>query len=247
MWRHIHASAAGTAHLKNQTDCQDTCGCNNALIAGKPGIVAAVADGAGCALHSRVGSSLAVGHVLATIPEITGDWLANPAPIAMDIYQRAIDYINAIAAENQRDPAEMASTLLVAIVNEDGGVFIQLGDGGWVAGQGAAAHAPTWPDRGEYANETVFLTSANWAQHIQIATVLGKISYVAGFTDGLQNLLLDLASHTPHMGFFTPFVSALTVNTDSDSLQAQLTSFLSSERVNSRTDDDKSLVCAWTT
>ena len=64
------------------------------------------------------------------------------------------------------------------------------------------------------------------------------------FTDGLQRLALDFAGHTPHHGFFGPLFEQLRAVNDSESLVEPFRCFLDSDRVNQRTDDDKTLVLA---
>jgi hypothetical protein len=59
-------------------------------------------------------------------------------------------------------------------------------------------------------------------------------------SDGLQRLALDLARGRPYPPFFRPMFAALR-DQDPDSLLGPLVEFLSSPRVNARTDDDKTL------
>jgi hypothetical protein len=62
----------------------------------------------------------------------------------------------------------------------------------------------------------------------------------------LQRLALNLATNTPHEPFFEPFFKVLSIvgENKEDELTAALVDFLKSERVNERTDDDKTLALA---
>jgi hypothetical protein len=70
------------------------------------------------------------------------------------------------------------------------------------------------------------------------------VTAAAGFTDGIQALALNFAAKCVHVPFFESMLAALRECDDETSLLSPLISFLSSERVNQRTDDDKTLVLA---
>jgi hypothetical protein len=63
-------------------------------------------------------------------------------------------------------------------------------------------------------------------------------------TDGLQRLALDFTARTPHLPFFQPLFAALRAAPDVESLAGPFREFLDSQRINERTDDDKTLVLA---
>jgi hypothetical protein len=66
------------------------------------------------------------------------------------------------------------------------------------------------------------------------------------FSDGLQRLALVYESQTAYTPFFEPMFSVLRKAdlAACDTLSDQLARFLSSPKVNERTDDDKTLVLA---
>jgi hypothetical protein len=105
---------------------------------------------------------------------------------------------------------------------------------------------PTWPDHGEYASTTYFITD-DVGVKCSIKRVSEPINSIVMFTDGLERLALDFSSHEAHQGFFdgvmNPVSKSSAVGKDII-LSNQLLSFLSSEGVCSRTDDDKTLVVA---
>jgi ADP-dependent phosphofructokinase/glucokinase len=77
-------------------------------------------------------------------------------------------------------------------------------------------------------------------------TVLGPISEVAIFTDGLQHLALTYKDKTVYKKFFKPMFNSMHNLSEfqKERVNASLCSFLDSQSVNSRTDDDKTLVLA---
>jgi hypothetical protein len=102
-----------------------------------------------------------------------------------------------------------------------------------------------WPQTGEYANCTWFLTDADAASRVQAARAKG-VHELALLTDGLQGLALQFVSRAAHGPFFEPMfarlrgVSAMRPR----GLAKELQTFLDSPAVNQRTDDDKTLVLA---
>jgi hypothetical protein len=144
---------------------------------------------------------------------------------------------------------DFACTLLAAVVWRDRAVYFQVGDGAIVESQrGEADHYSVvcWPQQGEYANMTNFLTDADAAEKVVRETRSGAIDEIAIFTDGIQLLALDYRARSAHAPFFAPFFAWLRPRPDgySRELSDSLTVYLNSEKINSRTDDDKTLILA---
>ena len=94
-------------------------------------------------------------------------------------------------------------------------------------------------------NVTTFITTGNALDSLQFEKIEGKISAVAGFTDGLQTLALNFTDRIAHSPFFAPMFDSMKNCDDETSLIAPLQSFLASQPVSSRTEDDKTLVLAF--
>jgi hypothetical protein len=136
---------------------------------------------------------------------------------------------------------DLATTLLVVRASADEVATAQVGDGAVVVRRGATYEVPAPDAKGEYLNETVFLTSSAWRSSMRVACVDGQgVAAVAAMTDGLQLVAFDLASGAPHGPFFDPFVAFAA----EDGPVEQLEAFLASARVAERTDDDVTLVVA---
>ena len=159
-----------------------------------------------------------------------------------------------LAAAEGSTAREYASTLLAAVVAEQGAAFFQVGDGAMVIDAGVpdeGYECVFWPDHEEYENITFFATEPNAAEHLQVALVERRVVELAMFSDGLQRLALDYAGRRAHLPFFRSMLSPLREASAggggaeaSGALSGELAAFLDSPRVNARTEDDKTLVLA---
>ena len=120
----------------------------------------------------------------------------------------------------------------------------QTGDGIVVmrTGDGRLRPAST-PQQGVYANETQFVTGPGGAEP-GFLEIWEYGAAIAVLTDGLLPLAVDYADHTPHAPFFDPMLAEVAATTDIRRTAEHLAEFLASDRVSSRTDDDKTLVLA---
>lgn len=274
-WRLAAASVIGSSHASAGTVCQDA---HAARIRPDGVLVAAIADGAGSAPHSARGASVAVAAAVGTLSDAamdSGETGGDPAATALSAALRAAAAaVHALAQAEGIAPRDLACTLSCAVVGPDGALAAQIGDGFVVVGvdegehnesedveaSGEVTHALvplSAPERGAYANETVFLTSPN-AVETAIETMQrfdGPVAAVALLTDGLLRLAMNMAERTPHAGFFEPLfrfvarsvaVEGTVADEEGQGSQADraLTAFLASPRVRARTDDDVTLVLA---
>ena len=154
--------------------------------------------------------------------------------------------IAAAARAEERESRDFSCTLLVALVGEARAVFFQIGDGAIVYRGADGAYVPAlWPQTGEYANCTWFVTDDDAAERVQSAAVEG-VDEVALLTDGLQGLALRFDTREAHGPFFEPMFARLRRESAGEpaGLREELRDFLASAPVNQRTDDDKTLVLA---
>lgn len=142
-------------------------------------------------------------------------------------------------------PRELACTLLGAVIGPTQATYFQIGDGAIVSRRNGNLVPVFWPEAGEYANMTYFVTDAKATEHLR-CEIQDATDEVALFTDGLQRLALVFATETAHEPFFEPMFKVLRASTDdqTDQLCAALERFLGSEAINERTDDDKTLILA---
>lgn len=147
-----------------------------------------------------------------------------------------------------RTVKDYACTLLAVIAGSDATVFCQIGDGAIVVSTGddrSDYQVIFWPQQGEYASTTNFLTDTGAADYLDFQT-MGAVRDVAIFTDGLERLSLVHHTKSAFPPFFQPLFDALRGATpfDTDIVSQSLEQFLCSARVNERTDDDKTLILA---
>lgn len=245
MWRYIAARARGSSHARSGTPCQDQLACD---VLEDGTLVAVLADGAGSASEAELGARIATGAVL----EAARRELAAGAPDLASTLRRAILSAREAVLEEARaagQPARaFASTLLAVALGPAGGAAAQLGDGLIVVdGAGSGWSWVFWPQRGEFANTTYFLTDDEAEQTLKVEALAAPVSSVALMSDGLEPLALHYQSRAAHAPFFDGMFRVLGGATGAREvvdLSAALQRYLESETVSSRTDDDVSLVLA---
>ena len=140
---------------------------------------------------------------------------------------------------------EFACTLVAALVGDASAAFLQVGDGAIVtASASAASEVVFWPEQGEYTNTTYFVTGADAHQRLRLDVRTTPVHDVALFTDGLQHIALRYETRLPHQPFFDPMFARLRADEQWPGLGGALASFLGSEAISTRTDDDCTLVLA---
>lgn len=243
MWKVVSASVAGTSHEADGRPCQDA----HRVEADRFRLVAVCADGAGSASRAEAGSAAACDAVAETIRRHTAEGGTASSVTKDDAVawgESARDAIRSLAEFEGLPEREYACTLLAVLADETGAALLQVGDGAIVPTVGGVSGVAFWPQAGEYAGTTFFLTGGPLADRLAFATS-PPLTRVALFTDGLERLALRFAERTPHAPFFEPMFASLRAATGGGvEFEGPLRAFLSSDRVNGRTDDDKTLVLA---
>jgi len=250
-WRTLAASVVGTSHASAGLPCADACAVRvlRRRRAGGSLLVAVAADGAGTSERAPEGARLACEAVLARARR----WAAGKADLSTFGREAFLPWldevrarIGAAARAEARESRDYSCTLLVALVSERWAVFFQIGDGSIVYRSGNGAYVPAlWPQTGEYANCTWFVTDEDAAGRVQ-STAAENVHEVALLTDGLQGLALRFSTREAHGPFFEPMFARLRREREGQpkGLLEELRAFLGSAPVNQRTDDDKTLVLA---
>ena len=251
-WRSVAASVIGTSHEKTGGACQDANDCQiYASHAGEKILAAAVADGAGSAGCGGEGAAITCRALLGqmvehldsgkSVEQVTGDtvkfWITTIQNL-LEAEARAVS----------RERRDFACTILGLLVGESCAACLQVGDGAIVLADSEEhvyGHV-FWPDRGEYANTTHFVTEDDAIEHLQFASINRGVVEAALLTDGLQTMALNYQQRTAHEPFFKGLFAPLRTAEEgcSRELSEALAAFLSSPRVNEKTDDDKTLVLA---
>ena len=237
MWKIVSGSVRGTSHAVTDQPCQDYCA---GSLKGST-VLAACSDGAGSAELSHLGSNAAVERFM----EVAAPSESAPERDAIEAWvDAARERVLEQAITQGVIPRQLACTILVAIVGDGWAAFAQIGDGVIVFNGDAGYELAFWPDNGEYANTTRFLTDDDYRKHLRIEIVTRQVSELAVMTDGLQMLALDFKGARVHDRFFEPLFRTVRNNPNEEALRTSLLEFMDSKRVNERTDDDKTLLLA---
>lgn len=246
VWKCVGVSVTGTSHIKKQMPCQDS-----HLFRELPGgvLIIAVADGAGSAILSKQGSQLVVKEAVTYLstaislyrPESDGAWKYFVSQAFVLAYAKLIQH-----ALKQRKPVrEFATTLQIVVTTEHWTVSAIIGDGtAVVLATDDSIHSIMTPQRGEYASETNFVTGSSSMHHVDIKVWKCPAQGVAVLTDGIVHLSINEQNNQPTFRFFMPFFKFLVATRSQQQAETHLVQFLESDQVNSKTDDDKTLVLA---
>jgi 3-deoxy-D-manno-octulosonate 8-phosphate phosphatase KdsC-like HAD superfamily phosphatase len=246
MWRYAAGQATGSAHEKTGLPCQDRFAC--AAILENDTLIAVVADGAGTAALAHVGAEIAVGTVSSVAQLGVRADRKDLQNVLREAAALARKRLLEAAEEKQASPRDLACTLLAVVLAPLGGAALQIGDGVIVtADQKPEWRWVFWPQKGEYANTTFFLSDER-ALADAVACDLGDdVQDVALMSDGVEPLALHFASRTAHAPFFksvfTP-LHASAANGEAPELSTALSAMLTTPAVRTRTDDDTTLVLA---
>ena len=244
-WRYAAGQATGSAHDKLRKPCQDRFRIDT--VDADVTLVAVVADGAGTAEHAHLGAEIAVDTV-SSVAQLgaragrrdLGDVLREGATLAR---QRLIE----AASQAGASPRDLACTLLAVVLAPTGGAALQIGDGAIVASEKDQWRCAIWPQKGEYANTTFFLSDEQALAQAEVVTLSDDVTDVALFSDGLEQLAIHFASRSPHVPFFRSVFAPLHAaasNGEIAPLSHGLNTLLQSAQVRARTDDDTTLVMA---
>lgn len=247
MWKVINASIIGSSHISSGTPCQDD-NITDIVLDNKGNgcIVCLAADGAGSASEGGKGAEISCLTAIASIEQSiqTSSEITNQTVVGwVEDIRHAIGQEVELTELTYRD---YACTFLGAVVTKDSSILFQIGDGAIVASSNGVQGVVFWPESGLYANMTYFITDDNALDNLHIVITKTPFDEMAILTDGLQRLSLLFDSQTPHRPFFESMIKTLRQQPvdEIERLGEQLSSFLGSERINERTDDDKTLILA---
>ena len=176
-WKYAGCTVQGNGHQRHGIPCQDK------IVHLDFGAVhvAALADGAGSAVHSEDGARQVVEvitgylaeHFCALIEE------EDAKKAKEEILNMLLRELDAVARDCGCKRADLASTLLAVAVREDAYLMLHIGDGviGYV--KDGKLRVASSPDNGEFSNETTFVTSPQALRHFRIFK--GRLDGISGF------------------------------------------------------------------
>jgi hypothetical protein len=158
------------------------------------------------------------------------------------------DRIWSAASLRAKTARDFAATVIMVISDGSQTLVAQIGDGCAALRKtgGPEWSVPLWPDHGEYASTTYFVTDEPQVK-CRFVREQSNLAAIAVLTDGLERLALDFAAMQPAAGFFEgverPVAASATQGKDAP-LSVMLKTYLEGDNVCARTDDDKTLVVA---
>jgi len=242
VWRWAAASVIGTSHIRSADRLQDAYAVS-AL--GDDYVLAVVSDGAGSAAFGVYGAWL----VCRSLKLRFREWLATDEVLPDDEtlvgwIDGLRDRISTIAERRGCKPRQFAATLAALIISPSEILALQIGDSAIVGRRGSEWDVICWPENGEYAATTFFVTD-DPEPHLSIVRRPREHDAFALFSDGVGDLALSHLEQEAHPGFFDPMMRPVDVSPGAGllhDLSVTLRAYLAHPSVCERTDDDKTLV-----
>jgi len=256
-WEFAVGSATGASHLRSRVVNQDSV--NLETSASGDVVCAVVSDGAGSAPRSQEGSSTAVRIVASTL-RAYGESLNGQVPALAEVraaVERAIEEVRQALASANADLAPFHCTLVLWLVLPGGEFVAGVGDSAALSTCFASAGPPQsgqidlfppeacrWLEvqRGEYANETHFLTQASWKLHLRVHRLDRPSDAVILMSDGAMDVTMTRGR--VHRRFLSALVKKALLIPEADARGAAVTTALADERTFVVTADDKTLLIA---
>ncbi len=250
-WRVAQASVIGTAHVSQNTVCQDRFLCRTIETAHGEVLIAAVADGAGSTTRGQRGAEIACEVFAAQISEFLKSANASVASLTKEFGKLMIGFlqenIKAVAAEEGKLLREFATTFVGAVTGAGGTAFYQIGDGAAVLSASGAPESYRFgiePAESEYVNTTDFVTDDAAGERLRFAYIAEPIEDLILFSDGIFAVAVNYQTMKPHEPFLMPMIAPLRLGRGIEGLNEKLENFLASPKTNEKTDDDKTIILA---
>lgn len=243
MWAHAGKSVAGSAHQKLGTSCQDAL-LSRTTQTSPSRLLLALSDGAGFARHASDASTSSTAKALDLMEAYTGRLDQVSETDVRSWIESLRHALFEHARERNVEPSDFSCTILGALI-EDSSVYVwQLGDGAWIIRTNDDIEVGTWPLSGDYINQTVFITSDD-AMDRWTHAYFKSARAIMGITDGLEHICLDYPARHVNMVLCSKIFHALAGHPTAADVDTSIQEFLTSQMLDERTDDDKTLVLAW--
>jgi hypothetical protein len=212
-WCSQHEAVTGLTHRDHDQPCQDA-----ALASHQPRPVVIVADGAGSAAASELGSravTRGLARLLQTLERQVSALLDTPDPdpavlahFPLLVIKHALGILEDSAAEHRRDSRDLRCTLLLIVAGKERLLWLKVGDGALVLERlQAQAFHPLQPlksvlsvvggmGKGQFANQTTFLNPSLRPDDVQHG--IESASYVTGIAAMSDGSADRLVSHDNH-------------------------------------------------
>ncbi len=241
-WRWASASVIGTSHIQNGGRLQDAYAVSKL---GNGCIFAVVSDGAGSAKFGAFGAWLTCRFLSVRFREWVHENPEFPTDEDLSVWIDELrDRISAIAARRGTVPRQFAATLAAIVAAPDEAVTLHIGDSAIVGRKGGDWDVLCWPENGEFASSTYFVTD-DIEPRLNIIRHPREHDAFALFSDGVGDLALSHLERAAHTRFFDPMMRPVDVAPGEGrlvELSAKLATYLAGPSVCDRSDDDKTLI-----
>ncbi len=230
----------GRLHVRNGTPGQD----RTELVARNGLQALCLADGAGSAKNSGDGASRVVQAGCKILLGSAGKIFdAEEDEIRNTLMTYLLEQLESAAENLNCQMRDLASTFLAVLVSGDKYVALHIGDGVIGIQKNGRVEVISFPDNGEFANETVFVTSARAQESMRV--MKGNLDEVTGFilmSDGTAEVLYDERNRklTPGAAKLIKIVASGSARGKNPEYKKQLKRIMDTV-VRERTDDDCSL------
>ena len=170
---------------------------------------------------------------------------------AIELFVNTVKEVN-IALKNEANNNgylinDLACTLLVFVATPHWIAAMQIGDGFIVVCPQDSEDDSDYkiifkPDKGEFVNETTFVTSTNALDEMQVEVLEGTQEFICASTDGLEKVAIRTNNWLPFPPFFKPLKEYMYETPNPKAEHKYLDEFLNSDQLNARTNDDKTLL-----
>lgn len=241
-WRWAAASVVGTSHIRSGERLQDAYAVSTC---GKDHVFAVVSDGAGSAGFGAYGAWL----VCRRLKVQFRDWSTKHEGLPDDEtlvgwIDDFRDCIAVIAEQRESVPRQFAATLAALFISRGELVALHIGDSAIVGRCDSNWKVICWPETGEYASTTYFVTDEP-TPVMNIVRGPSEYDAFALLSDGVGEFALSQLEQQAHPGFFEPMLKAVDASANAGrlpELSRKLGAFLAGPSVCERTDDDKTLI-----
>lgn len=253
-WLLSEASVRGKGHIDNGLPNQDSVAVRTS--ADGAIVSAIVSDGAGSALRSAEGSKITAEFMVTWMLHIGEDVQSGILPLAQvrDRLMAGIIELRKLLIAKGDSIKDFHCTLVGCLILPSGGMICQIGDSiafsskAILVGENEVDFFPPGQtkkyevDRGEYSNETHFVTESNWHQHLRIEPLPDTFDSVVLMTDGAMDIAT--LNGVVFRGFLSNLIGNLLNNDDRERRGSIIDEWLADTKTYPVTADDKTVFIA---
>ncbi|GAB1542932.1 hypothetical protein NUACC21_56060 [Scytonema sp. NUACC21] len=250
-WKIKKSSFVGTSHQEQGKGCQDYA--SYYLVPNDNYVIGAVADGAGSAKHSEIGAKIAVEEAINYLKKILYSKSINNENQAREKFTQVLDHVLLKLKEEAKNKgfllSDLNSTLLVFIATSNWFAAMQIGDGLIIIKHKNGDYELVFkPDKGEYVNQTTFVTSSDAKERMQLRFQSINLNFICLTTDWCENIFVTKAKESwkPKRDLFEALENCLLEKKNNINYQhytpESIDELLNSAKINQAIDDDKTLL-----